>query len=184
MFNEVNEVEYPMSVLVKYDGEIDTELSTSLEKDILLSFGVVFCPKCFYGQNPDVETNEEISTFDIDDDNNGSGICFEIFNKLFEKLKERDLVQRYELDELECTITAEHENYPFLKRMDSITTVTHYGIGFNLGKIPKIGWFTEEDISYLRNVIEILKDIQPEYPILQNQNFELQYHLLCQFNND
>lgn len=176
-------VEYPLSVLVENGGDIDEDLSSSLENDVMLQFGVAFCPKTFCKIGSELETVEEVQTFEMDEKEKGHGICFEIFNRLFEKLKEKDLVQEYDLDELACNVSASHPDYPFLKRIDSINTLTHYGIGFNLGHIPKNRFFTLEELAYLESIIEILKEIQPEYPLLRIEKFELQYHLLCQFHN-
>lgn len=172
---------YPLTVRVKNNGDIDEELSASVENHFRLQFGILFCPRmvCTVDANsgqeykvPSVEMNPEET----------SGICFEIFTRVFEKLKEKNLVEEFDLNEMECLIEAFHPDYRILENIDSLVSNTHFGIGFWLGNLPKNVEVTSEQEAYMLEVQNILIELKSEYALLENEEMKLQYHLECCFN--
>ena len=173
---------YPLTVRVENNGDIDEELSASVENHFRLQFGILFCPimVCTVDANsgqeykvPSVEMNPEET----------SGICFEIFTRVFEKLKEKNLVEEFYLDELECEIEASHPDYKILEHINSMVSNTHYGLGFWLGNLPKNVEVTSEQEVYMLEVQNILIELKSEYALLENEEMKLQFHLECCFNH-
>lgn len=172
---------YPLKVIVENDGDYVEEISDE-DSEFHLEFGILFCPRLVSTIN---ENNEEVKVYTIDTDTdfeNPSGICIDIFTRLFEKLKEKDLVQEYNL-ELECNIDAFHHDYKILERLNITISVTQFGIGFYLGSIPKTREVNEEELNYMIKVQKILFELKNEFPILEKEEFELKYNLHCQFRN-
>lgn len=173
--------EYPLTVRVENDGDIIEELSDSIENNIRLQFGILFCPRSVC--SIDTQTGEkcELPTVEMDPGET-SGICFEIFTRVFEKLKEKNLVQEFDLNEMECLIEAFHPDYKILENIDSLVSNTHFGIGFWLGNIPKTREISDDELSFVIEIQDILFELKSEYNILENEELKLQYHLECCFN--
>lgn len=139
------------------------------EGNYFFAIGVKFCPKtqCI--------NNELELTFDPTEKE--PGICFDIFKVVFDKLKERKLIQEYDINELECYIEAFHPDYRFLELISSVQTSDYYGIGFDLVNL-KTGILLDsiEQVNEIRNwlneVILIINEIKPLFDILSNDNLE------------
>ena len=139
------------------------------EGNYFFAIGVKFCPKtqCI--------NNELELTFDPTEDE--PGICFDIFKVIFDKLKERNLIHEYNINELECYIEAFHPDYKFLELISSVQTSEYYGIGFDLVNL-KTGILLDsiEQVNEIKNwlneVILVINEIKPLFDILSNDNLE------------
>lgn len=177
------EENYPLTVMVEDNGEILEELSVSTENDIRVLFGIFFCPREVCSINPQTNAEEKTYTVDMDLEDKTTGLCFEIFTKLFEKLKENNLVAEYYLNEMECLIEAFHPDHRILERISPLINLTHFGLGFWMGNVPINRQVTRDELNFLVEVQVILNELKNEFPILKNEELKMQYHVECKFNN-
>ena len=139
------------------------------EGNYFFAIGVKFCPKtqCI--------NNELELTFDPSEEE--PGICFDIFKVIFDKLKEKNLIQEYDINELECYIEAFHPDYRFLELLSSVQTSEYYGIGFDLVNL-KTGILLDsiEQVNEMRNwlneAILVINEIKPLFDILSSDTLE------------
>ena len=163
--------EQTLNLEISLNGDRFEELSEidHDEGNYYFSIGVKFCPKtqCI--------NNELELTFDPAEEE--PGICFDIFKVVFDKLKERNLIQDYNINELECYIEASHPDYSFLELLNSVQTSEYYGIGFDLVNL-KTGILLNsiEQVNEMRNwlneVILVINEIKPLFNILSNDILE------------
>lgn len=165
------EKEQTLNLEISLNGDKLEEL-TKIDNDegnYFFAIGVKFCPKtqCI---------NKELElTFDSTEEE--PGICFDISKVIFDKLKERNLIQEYNIIELECYIEAFHPDYKFLELISSVQTSEYYGIGFDLVNL-KTGILLDsieqvnEIKSWLNEVILVINEIKPLFDILSNDNLE------------
>ena len=177
---EVNE--YPLTVRVENNGDLDEDLSSSIKNYFRLQFGILFCPKMVCTIDTKTGSECEVPTVEMDPDGT-SGICFEIFTKIFEKLKEKNLVRDFYLDELECELEAFHPDHIILENISSMVSSTHFGFGFWLGNIPKTREICNDELTFLIEVQNILIELKSEYTILEKEEMKLQYQIECCFHN-
>ena len=176
--------DYPLNVRVEDNGEIIEELSASTENDIRVLFGIFFCPREVCSINPQTGVEEKTYTIDMDlEEGETTGLCFEIFTKLFEKLKDNNLVAEYYLNEIECYIEASHPDHRVLERISPLINLTHFGLGFWMGNVPNNRQVTRDEFNFLVEVQVILNELKNEFPILKNEELKMQYHVECKFNN-
>lgn len=173
---------YPLTVRVENNGDIDEELSASVENHFRLQFGILFCPRMVCTVDANSGQEYEVPSVEMNPEET-SGICFEIFTRVFEKLKEKNLVEEFYLDELECEIDASHPDYKILEHINSMVSNTHFGLGFWLGNLPKIVEVTSEQEAYMLEVQNILIELKSEFALLENEEMKLQFHLECCFNH-
>ena len=180
----IPEKDYPLTVWVENCGEILEDLSESDSTDIRVLFGIFFCPREVCSINPQTGAEEKTYTVDMDlEEDKTTGLCFDIFTKLFEKLKENDLVAEYYLNEMECLIEAFHPDYKVLERITPLINRTHFGLGFWMGNVPNTQQVTNDEFNFLIEVQVILNELRNEFPILKDEKLEMQYHIECKFNN-
>ena len=180
----IPEKDYPLTVWVEDNGNILEELSTSDSTDIRVLFGIFFCPREVCSINPQTGKEEKTYTVDMDlEEDKTTGLCFDIFTKLFEKLKENDLVTEYYLNEMECLIEASHPDHRVLERITPLINLTHFGLGFWMGNVPNTQQVTNDEFNFLIEVQVILNELRNEFPILKDEKLEIQYHIECKFNN-
>lgn len=180
----IPEKDYPLTVWVENCGEILEDLSESDSTDIRVLFGIFFCPREVCSINPQTGAEEKTYTVDMAfEDGETTGLCFDIFTKLFEKLKENDLVVEYYLNEMECLIEASHPDYKVLERITPLINRTHFGLGFWMGNVPNTQQVTNDEFNFLIEVQVILNELRNEFPILKDEKLEMQYHIECKFNN-
>ena len=163
--------EQTLNLEISLNGDRFEELSEidHDEGNYYFSIGVKFCPKtqCI--------NNELELTFDPAEEE--PGICFDIFKVVFDKLKERNLIQDYNINELECYIEASHPDYSFLELLNSVQNSEHYGIGFDLVNLKtgilldSIGQVNEMR-NWLNEVIQVINEIKPLFNILSNDTLE------------
>lgn len=175
-------VEYPLTVRVDNNGDQDDDLSSSVDNYFRLQFGILFCPRVVCTIDTKTGIEGEVPTVKMDPKGT-SGICFEIFTKVFEKLREKNLVQEFDLDELECELGVFHPDHRILENISSMISSTHFGFGFWLGNVPKIREICNEELTFLIEVQNILIDLKSEYSILENEDMKLQYQLECCFHH-
>ena len=147
------------------------------EGNYFFAIGVKFCPKVC-----NINGKSE-QTFDIGDMDQGEGICYDIFNEIFQKLKDKNLVKEYYLDELSCFIEASHPDFEFLDLITSVQTKDYYGIGFDLINCKiEVLILTKELLDnikkWLNEVIIIIKEISENYTIMKNnENYKIENFL-------
>lgn len=140
------------------------------EGNFFFATGVKFCPKT------ECVNNELIGTLDSTNPvEEEQGTCFKVFKRVFEKLKDNNLIEEYDIDEVECFIEASHPDYSCLNFITMVQTPDYYGIGFDLVNC-KIGILLDtiaqvKEIEYwLNRLIAIIKEIKPEFDIVKNDN--------------
>ena len=155
-----------------YEEFIDVDRG---DGNYLFQIGVKFCPKIKCKNGLKFET--------LDSSNpDEPGECFDIFQMVFKKLHEKDLVSEYYLDEMECEIEASHPNYEFLKLINLVQDSNYYGIGFVIIGFDieksKVGLKVDgykiiENIeNWLCKVIDTVKEIKSDFPLLENDTLE------------
>lgn len=143
------------------------------EGNYFFSIGILFCPKTT------CKNGEEIITLDATNpEENEQGECFKIFIEVFEKLKEKNLISEYNIDEIECFIEASHVDYKFLNLISLVQNNEYYGLGFNILDF-KIGLLTDGPLdilnieNWLRKLKNIIKEITPNHNLLINNVSDL-----------
>ena len=148
------------------------------EGNFLFQIGVKFCPKLKCINNTlNIET---LNSIDLEE----PGECFEIFQTIFEKLQEKNLVTEYYLEEIECELEASHPEYKFLDLINLVQNEEYYGIGFviigfdiekfRLGLLANEYNMVNDIEKWLQEVINIIKEIKPDFSLLENDNSELE----------
>ena len=145
------------------------------EGNYLFQIGVKFCPKTKCEDGLKFETLDSTNPDE-------PGECFDIFQMVFKKLQEKNLVSKYYLDEMECEIEASHPDYEFLKLINLVQDNDYYGIGFviigfdfeksSLGLLADGFQIINNIENWLQKVIDIVKEIKSDFQLLKNDTLD------------